>query len=119
MMRQKTPIFRGWDWLILLRVFSLHTCHQFHRVTTHLSLETEYHTMDFYCKSTLSCKIFFCELQWTIKRQKISSPQDELSKMVWYYKIHGVYDDKESLMRAKELRNCEVDNGDKQLLLDT
>jgi hypothetical protein len=62
---------------------------------------------------------FFCELHKTIKRQEINSPQDDVSKMVWYYKVHGVYDDKGSLMRAKELRNGEVDNGDKQLLLDT
>ncbi|XP_014660530.2 nuclear intron maturase 1, mitochondrial [Setaria italica] len=62
---------------------------------------------------------FFFELHKTIKRQEISSPQDDVSKMVWYYKVHGVYDDKGSLMRAKELRNGEVVNGYKQLLLDT
>jgi hypothetical protein len=62
---------------------------------------------------------FFCELHKTIKRQEISSPQDDVSKMVWYYKVHGVYDDNRSLMKAKELRNEEVVNGDKQLLLDT
>ncbi|CAN6216662.1 unnamed protein product [Urochloa humidicola] len=62
---------------------------------------------------------FFCELHKTIKRQEISSPQDDVSEMVWYYKVHGVYGDKGSLMRAKELRNGPVANGDRQLLLDT
>lgn len=62
---------------------------------------------------------FFCELHKTIKRQEISSPQDDVSKMVWYYKVHGVYDDKRSLVGAKELRNDEIINGNKQLLLDT
>ena len=62
---------------------------------------------------------FFFELHKTIKRQEINSPQDDVSKMVWYYKVHGVYDDNRSLMKAKELRNGEVVNGDKQLLLHT
>jgi hypothetical protein len=62
---------------------------------------------------------FFFELHKTIKRQEIISPQDDISKMVWYYKVHGVYDDKRSLVGAKELRNGEVVNGNKQLLLDT
>ncbi|XP_010279637.1 PREDICTED: uncharacterized protein LOC104613502 [Nelumbo nucifera] len=45
---------------------------------------------------------FFCELHKSVKRQGLSFPQDELSKMVWDYKTHGVkhhpshVDDKET-----------------------
>ncbi|XP_037468460.1 nuclear intron maturase 1, mitochondrial-like [Triticum dicoccoides] len=62
---------------------------------------------------------FFCELHKTIKRREISSPQDDVSKMVWHYKVHGVYDNNKVSKKLNEWRsNGEAVNGDTQLLLD-
>ncbi|XP_009381208.2 nuclear intron maturase 1, mitochondrial [Musa acuminata AAA Group] len=34
---------------------------------------------------------FFCELHKSIKQQELSSPQDDISKVVWDYKVFGVW----------------------------
>jgi hypothetical protein len=62
---------------------------------------------------------FFCTLHKLIKRRKISSPQDDISRMVWHYNVHGVYDNSRSSKKLNEWRsNDEAVSGDTQLLLD-
>lgn len=34
---------------------------------------------------------FFCELHKSVKRQELSSPQDDIANIVWNYKVCGVY----------------------------
>lgn len=34
---------------------------------------------------------FFCELNKSVKRQGLNLPQDDLSKIVWDYKVHGIH----------------------------
>ncbi|XP_058095326.1 nuclear intron maturase 1, mitochondrial [Magnolia sinica] len=37
---------------------------------------------------------FFCELHKSVKREGLSLPQDDISKIVWDYKVHGVRGDR-------------------------
>lgn len=61
---------------------------------------------------------FFCELHKTIKRKEINSPQDDVSRMVWYYKVYGVYDAKRSLQKLNDWKNTdEAANKENQILL--
>ncbi|KAG6497281.1 nuclear intron maturase 1, mitochondrial-like isoform X1 [Zingiber officinale] len=48
---------------------------------------------------------FFCELHKSVKHQELTSPQDYISKVVWDYKICGVWS--KSQKRVKEARKLE------------
>lgn len=45
----------------------------------------------------------FCELNKSVKREKLSSPQDDIAKIVWNYKVCGIY----SLKSCGSIQNIE------------
>lgn len=58
---------------------------------------------------------FFCELHKSVKRQELSSPQDDISKIVWNYKVCGVYSKKPE-KTIQKLKNLDEDSNDNKIL---
>ncbi|OAY85573.1 putative mitochondrial protein ymf11 [Ananas comosus] len=60
---------------------------------------------------------FFCELLKTVKRQELISPQEDISKMVWSHKIHGILSKKSSRTLKEKGKSDDTSYADKIYLL--
>nr|CAD1842268.1 unnamed protein product [Ananas comosus var. bracteatus] len=58
---------------------------------------------------------FFCELLKTVKRQELISPQEDISKLVWSHKIHGILSKKSSRTLKEKGKSDDTSYADKNI----